>query len=93
MGSPETHEPAVGGKPGRAVDIQHGHDLILRLELRGDHVVWDRTTFATEPSPAGTVEEIKRWIGQMHDLESLRTPASLADLERELARHKKGATA
>ena len=89
-GDREAQEPPVGGNEGQAVDIKNGYDFVIRMEVRGEEQFpnYDRTTFAREASPAGKPEEIKKWVDNLHDLKALRKPASVEDLDRELARHR-----
>ena len=49
---------------------------------------YDDTSFAKNPSPAGTIEEIKRWAENLHDLSKLRSPRDSEYLEKELAIHR-----
>lgn len=81
-------EPALG-------DITHpstGYDFHIKIEMRGTgneaYPNYDRSAFARDPSPLGTPEEVKVWIENMHDLESLHHVVPYDQLEKELAIHR-----
>ena len=85
-GDKETGQPPLGD----ITDIKTGYDFLILMEVRGEEEFpnYDRTTFAREVSPAGTPEEVKKWAGSLHDLKALRKPATVEDLDKELARHR-----
>jgi hypothetical protein len=80
-------EPALGD----ITAIKNGYDFILKKEIRvtGDQEFpnYDRSTFAREPSVAGTQEEVKNWADNLHDLGKLRTLKDGDALDKELAIH------
>lgn len=77
-------------KIGNFTDISNGYDLIIRKELTaGDgYPKYERSSFKKESSPAGTPEEIRTWVQNMHDLTKLRNPKDKDYLEKELAIHR-----
>jgi uncharacterized Zn finger protein (UPF0148 family) len=81
-------EPALGD----VTNVKNGYDFLIKMEIRGTgkdgFPNYDRTSFAREASPAGTPEEIKKWVENLNNLADLRKPAAVEDLERELARHR-----
>jgi hypothetical protein len=81
-------EPALGD----VTSIKSGYDFILKKEIRvtGDQEFpnYDRSTFAREPTVAGTPEEFKKWAENLHDLSKLRVLKDDKGLEKELAIHR-----
>lgn len=77
-------------KLGNITDIKNGYDFIIRKELTaGDGFPkYERSGFARQPSPAGTPEEVKKWVETLNDLTKLRNPRDLETLEKELAIHR-----
>jgi uncharacterized Zn finger protein (UPF0148 family) len=86
QGDKETKEPGLGD----VTNPKTGYDFLVKMEIRGEEEYpnYDRTSFARETSPAGKPEEVKRWAGSLHDLKALRKPATVEELETELARHR-----
>lgn len=85
----------VPGSPdfiGNVVDLEKGYDFVIRKEVVGSgsnaYPKYDRSAFSREQTPAGTPEEIKKWVTTLHDLTTLRKPASAETLEYELAVHR-----
>lgn len=78
-------------KLGNITDPKNGWDFIIRKEVTAGSEgfpKYERSGFARNPSPAGTVEELKLWQENLHDLTKLRNPKELDYLEKELAIHR-----
>lgn len=87
VGSPDDPESQLGN----IADLKGGYDLIIRKTVtagKDAYPKYDDTSFAKNPSPAGTIEEIKRWAENLHDLSKLRSPRDSEYLEKELAIHR-----
>lgn len=78
-------EPALGD----ITNIRSGYDFIIRKEQVGEFPKYDRSSFAREPSPLGTPDEIKTFVANLHDLSKLRTLKTGDELDKELAIHRK----
>ena len=81
----------IGDGDDRIGDVTHvinGHDFILKTEMKGEYPNYDSSSFAREPSPLGTPEEIERWSQSMHDLTKFRNIKPVEELERELMIHR-----
>lgn len=76
-------------------DITHpvnGRDfkLIKKMTKSGDggeYASYDLSAFETETTPLGSPEEIKNWLGNIHDLEELRVIKSEDELRQALKVH------
>ena len=81
-------EPALGD----VTNPKTGYDFLIKKELRGTGAdAWpnyDRSCFAREPSILGTADEIKNWVGSLHDLKELRVLRTADELDKELAIHR-----
>ena len=73
---------------GDITNIRSGYDFIVRKEMNGEYPKYDRSSFAREPSPLGTPDEIKIFVANLHDLTKLRTLKTTEELEEELAIHR-----
>lgn len=80
---------ADGPGLGNVADLLRGHDFIIKKQVVGGFPRYSDSKFATDRSPAGTQEEVERWGTSLHDLEALRNPKPVAELEKELAIHRK----
>lgn len=76
-------------------DVTHpqtGYDFNIKVEVRGtgdeSYPNYDRSSFARDPSPLGTPEEIQKWADSLYDLTKLHIPASYETMEKELAIHR-----
>lgn len=86
----------VGDEVSAAIgDVTHpvrGFDftIIKELQVSGgeEFPSYNRSTFARDPSPLGTPEEIQKWAATLHDLKSLRSLKAISDLENEIAIHR-----
>ncbi len=74
---------------GDVTNLLRGYDYIIKKEMVGEYPRYSDSCFAREPSPAGTPEEIERWSTSLHDLGALRNPKPVAELEKELAIHRR----
>jgi hypothetical protein len=74
---------------GNVVDPENGYDFVIRKELVGSgsnaYPKYERSSFARDKSPLGTPEEVAKWVSTLHDLTTLRRPATVEVLEYELA--------
>lgn len=77
-------------KLGNITDLKNGYDFIIRKEVTSGEGFpkYERSSFARNPSPAGTPEEIKKWAESLHDLSKLRNPKGVDEIEKELAIHR-----
>lgn len=78
-------------KLGNITDLKSGWDFIIRKEVTAGSEgfpKYDKSSFARNPSPAGSPEEIKKWQESLHDLTKLRNPKEVDYLEKELAIHR-----
>lgn len=77
---------------GNVVDVKGGYDFIIMKEIRGvgkdGYPNYDRSSFDRAPSPAGTVEEIKQWVENLHVLAELRQVKEGDVMEKQLAIHR-----
>jgi hypothetical protein len=82
-GDKDTKEAPLGD----VTDVKMGYDLIIRMEIRREEEFpnYDSTSFARESSPAGKPEEVKKWVGALHDLKAIRKPATVEELENGLS--------
>lgn len=84
----DTDEPGLGD----ITNVKTGFDFIIKKELlgTGDNAFpkYDQSKFARNPSPAGTPEELKKWVETLHDLTNLRNVKEADVLEKELAIHR-----
>jgi hypothetical protein len=76
-------------------DVTHpknGWDFVIMKEMRGvgreAYPNYDRSKFARDASPAGTPEEIQKWVTNLIDLTTLRMVPEVKALEYELAVHR-----
>lgn len=76
-------------------DITHpknGYDFNLKIEMTSSgkdaFPNYNRSTFARDPSPLGTPEEVAKWVEGLHDLSTLRILKGLDHLKKELAIHR-----
>jgi len=70
---------------GNVADLKNGVDLIIRKDEKGGFANYDNSQFTDVSSPAGTKDEIGRWVTKLHDLSALRNPKGVDELEREIA--------
>jgi hypothetical protein len=77
---------------GDITDPQTGYDFHIKVEMRGtgneSYPNYDRSSFARDPSPLGTPEEVQKWVSEMHDLDELHRIVPLDELNKELAIHR-----
>jgi len=78
---------------GDVTDPVNGFDFFIKVEMRGTgdnaYPNYDRSSFARDPSPLGTPEEVKKWVEGLHDLTKNHVNTPFETLERELAIHRK----
>jgi hypothetical protein len=76
---------------GNIADLKTGRDFVIRKEVTAGGDGWpkyERSSFARNPSRAGTDQEIEFWTLNLHDLTTLRLPAEQSILEQALAEQK-----
>lgn len=74
-------------------DITHpinGRDLRIVKEMRHSNGEsfpnYDKSKF-TDPTPLGTPDQVKNWMGNLHDLNALRIVKTFEEVEREIRIH------
>ena len=69
---------------GDITDLKEGYDFRVIKETRGEFPNYDDSKPCKKASPAGTNEEIVRWMSNLHDLKALITIPTYEELEHEL---------
>jgi hypothetical protein len=86
LGDTEMNQPRLGD----VTDFKNGYDfkLIKTIRKSGDNSYpnYEGSHFL-EQSPAGDPDECKRWMENLHDLNSLRVLKTADELKHELAVH------
>lgn len=84
FGDPSVDEPELGD----VTDRDGGYDfkIIKKITKSGPNSFpnYEQSRFMHKPSKLGTAEEIKKWMGSLHDLKSLRRLISLEEMIKEL---------
>lgn len=86
----------VGGdgvkKIGNVTDVKAGFDFEIVKAMRGSgkdaYPNYDRSNFVRDSTPAGTPEEIAKWVNALHDLTLNRKPTEFDVLDKQLAVHR-----
>jgi uncharacterized Zn finger protein (UPF0148 family) len=85
----------IGDESEKAIgDVTHpknGYDFVIRVEVtagKDNFPKYDASGFDRDQSVLGTADEIKTWMGGLHDLPKLRMLKETSILELELAKHR-----
>lgn len=69
---------------GDIIDLKKGYDFRVIREKRDGYPNYDDSKPVKNPSPAGTNEQILKWMENLHDLNELIKISSYEELKREL---------
>lgn len=70
------------------LDLKQGYDYRVIREDQGQYPNYDDSKPAKKPSPAGTDEEIARWMSNLHDLDALINIPSNEEIIQEIETFK-----
>ena len=77
----------AGEKPlGDVTNPTNGRDFRVVKKIKGDYPNYDESKFE-DPSPAGTPEELEKWLDNLNDLSALRRLSTPDELKHALRVH------
>jgi len=82
VGDETAGEPALGD----VTNISSGRDFRIIKKMKKDYPDYSQSKFE-DPSPAGTKEEIERWVQELNDLQALRQLKDKEELKHALLVH------